>query len=233
MKYENIVEATFLERPNRFVARVRTEVDGETAAHVPNTGRCKEIFVPDTKVYLNRSNQTKRKYPYTLVSAYKGKELIHIHSAGANTIAEEALKEGRIKELQGATDIEREKTFLNSRFDFRFTLGEKTCYMEVKGVTLEVDGRAKFPDAPTERGVRHLEELIKAKEAGFAAYVLFVIQMKGVSSFAPNEERDPAFAAALKKAKKAGVGVLAYDCWVRPQEILLDAPIPIILEEEK
>ena len=144
------------------------EIDGkEEKVHVPNTGRCREIFVPGTRVYLSRSEKSGRKYPYTLYEAYKGDMLIHIDSAGANRLAEEALMKGRVKELIGAAEIVREKPYGSSRFDFRFQQDGKLCYMEVKGVTLEIDGVAKFPDAPTERGARHLAELQQAASEGF------------------------------------------------------------------
>lgn len=230
MHYEKIVEAEFLERENRFVALVRTEKEGEFRVHVPNTGRCKEIFQPHTKVWLAKSANAKRKYPYTLYAAYKGNTLIHIDSAAANTLAAEALSTGGIEPLETVTSIEREKTFGTSRFDFRFMEGDKVCYMEVKGVTLEEDGVAMFPDAPTPRGARHLRELTAAASQGLGAYVLFLIQMAGVEYFTPHVKRDPDFAAALREAAAGGVQVLAYDAVVTPEEIKLNKSIPIKLE---
>lgn len=228
MKYDHLQKGIFIERKNRFVADV--EIDGvKTGVHVPNTGRCKEIFVPGTVVYVNRSANPARKYAYTLCAVYKGERLIHIDSAAANRLAEEALKAGRVKGLEDVTEVEREKTYGTSRFDFRFRKGEQLCYMEIKGVTLENDGIAMFPDAPTERGARHLEELIQAKNEGYGAYVMFVIQMKGVTRFLPHQERDPAFTASLSKARAAGVTVMAYDTLVTPEEITLDQPVPVFL----
>ncbi|MEG1497253.1 MAG: DNA/RNA nuclease SfsA [Clostridiales bacterium] len=231
MKYENIIKAQFIDRPNRFVAEVKTEKYGEIKVHVPNTGRCKEIFQPGATVYLQLSKNIKRKYPYTLYSAYKGNELIHIDSAGANRLMEEALKAGKIRGLENISEIEREKPYGSSRFDFKFIKDGKTCFMEVKGVTLEIDGVAKFPDAPTPRGARHLKELGDAAAEGYGAYACFVIQMKGVDYFTPFVQRDPIFAAAVVNAAGRGVKLLAYDTIVSPEEITLDKEIPIKLED--
>ena len=232
MRYQHLEKAIFIERKNRFVAEV--ELKGEVvSAHVPNTGRCREIFVPGAEVYIDRSENPNRKYPYTLCAVYKGDMLVHIDSAGANRLCEEALKNGRIKGLEDITDVEREKTFANSRFDFRFRKDGKVCYMEVKGVTLENDGVAMFPDAPTERGARHLNELVRAKEEGYGAYVMFVIQMKGPHCFKPHVDRDPVFAESLAKAKKAGVTVMAYDTEVTLDRIALCDPVEVVLPEEE
>lgn len=228
MQYPNLEEGVFIERKNRFVAEI--EVNGtRTFAHVPNTGRCKEIFVPRAKIIVSRSLNPNRKYAYTLLMVYKKDMLIHIDSAGANRLTEEALAAKRIKGLEAVTDVKREQTFGRSRFDFRFQQGQKTCYMEVKGVTLEENGVAKFPDAPTERGARHLSELMDAAMAGYGAYVLFVIQMKGVTSFTPFQERDQRFTKNLVKASRAGVTVLAYDTVVTPENITLDRAVDIYL----
>lgn len=230
MRYEKFQEAEFLARPNRFVAVVRTKAGEELKVHVPNTGRCREIFVPHARVLLQRSSNPQRKYPYTLYAAYKGSRLIQVDSAAANKLVAEALQSGRIAQLLGATEVEREKTFASSRFDFRFKRSEKICYMEVKGVTLESHDIALFPDAPTPRGVRHLRELALAVREGYDAYVLFVMQMAGIRYFTPHAERDPAFASALKEASQAGVKILAYDAKVTPGEILLAKEVPVKLE---
>lgn len=225
-------EAVFIERKNRFVAEI--ELNGvRTFAHVPNTGRCKEIFVAGTKVYVSRSANENRKYAYTLCMAYKNDMLIHIDSAGANRLVEEAIAARIITELADVSEVEREKTYASSRFDFRFRKGKRICYMEVKGVTLETDGVAKFPDAPTERGARHLEELMAAKQAGFGAYVMFVVQMKGVRSFTPFVERDPLFGRRLVEAHQAGVEILAYDSIVTPGQITLDRAVKVELPKEE
>ncbi len=231
MRYEKIIEAEFIERLNRFVAVVKNESLGEFSVHVPNTGRCREILLPGTKVWLQQSENKGRKYPYSLYAAYKGDMLIHMDSAAANTLVEEALRSGTIDELTDIDDIAREKTFAKSRFDFRFLRGGRLCYMEVKGVTLEENGVAKFPDAPTERGSRHLRELAAAVDAGFGAYVIFAIQMAGVEYFTPNRERDPRFAEALAYAASKGVNIMAYDAAVTPGEIVLNKKIPVKLED--
>ncbi len=232
MRYRHLEKAVFLERKNRFVAEV--ELNGSpVAVHVPNTGRCRELFVPGAAAYVQRSENTARKYPYTLCAVEKGGMLVHIDSAGANRLAEEALQSGALRGLEDISAVEREKTFSKSRFDFRFQKGKQTCFMEVKGVTLEENGVAMFPDAPTERGARHLAELIKAKEEGYGAYALFVVQMKGPRLFRPHVERDPAFARNLVLAAKAGVIVMAYDTDVTVDEIRLSSEIPVLLQEEE
>lgn len=232
MQYPQLEAAIFIERKNRFVAEI--ELNGErTFAHVPNTGRCKEILLPGAKIFVNRAVNPNRKYAYTLCMVYKNEMLIHIDSAGANRLVEEALVAHKIKGLEDVTEVEREKTYANSRFDFRFRKGKKVCYMEVKGVTLEQAGVAKFPDAPTARGARHLLELTAAKAEGYGAYVLFVVQMKGVDSFTPFVERDRNFARQLAKADQAGVEVLAYDTMVTPMEITLDCAVKVRLPDEE
>ncbi len=229
MEYGNVAEAVFLERLNRFVARVLLG-GKETLVHVPNTGRCREIFVPGRRVFLTRSQNEKRKYAHTLTGAYKGETLINIDSAAANLVAAEALAARRLRGLEAAADPRRETVFGRSRFDLSFYLRDRRVFMEVKGVTLERDGRALFPDAPTERGARHLRELAEAKAAGYGACLLFILQMRGPTVFLPYEERDPAFAAALRQARKAGVAVLAYDTVVTPAGMVLGREIPVQIE---
>ena len=228
MRYHHLEKAVFRERKNRFVAEV--EKDGRPLlVHVPNTGRCRELFVSGAEVYIERSANSARKYPSSLVIVKKGDRLVHIDSAGANRLVEEGLKAGTIPGLEDVARVEREKTFGRSRFDFRFQKGDRICYMEVKGVTLEEDGVAKFPDAPTERGARHLRELVAAKKEGYGAYILFVIQMKGVKTFTPHRERDPLFFKELRAAYEQGVTVMACDTVVTPEWIRLDREIPMKL----
>ena len=228
MRYHHLEKAVFKERKNRFVAEV--EKDGQSLlVHVPNTGRCRELFVAGAEVYIERSANGARKYPYSLVIVKKGDQLVHIDPAGANLLVEEGLKSCTIPGLADVTHVEREKTFARSRFDFRFKKGERICYMEVKGVTLEENGIAMFPDAPTERGARHLRELVKVKEEGFGAYILFVVQMKGVHAFTPHKERDPRFYESLVAAYEGGVAVIVCDTVVTPEDIRLDREIPMIL----
>ena len=249
MRYGTIVPATFLERENRFVARVRIGSDagaggGEVRIHVKNTGRCRELLVPGAAVYLEDfdGRMGTRKMRYDLVTVEKrgggaapGTDaaiLVNIDSQAPNKAAEEALREGRV-ELPGLgrlTCVQREVRHEESRLDFRVTDEEgRTGWIEVKGVTLEQGGHATFPDAPTERGRKHLGTLCRILEEGDLAYVLFVIQMRPMLDFGPNEEHDPAFAAALREARDAGVRVLAYDCLVTPETMTLHGPVPVIL----
>jgi len=219
----------FIARPNRFVAQV--EINGkEHTVHVKNTGRCLELLVPGAKVLLEYHPDAKeqgRKTEYSLVAVYKGQLLINMDSQAPNAAAKEWLENGGFQREMGMKpeDIRREVAYGQSRFDLAFTLEGKPAFMEVKGVTLEKDGMALFPDAPTERGVKHLEELVLAVKEGFLAFVLFVIQMKGVHGFRPNEEMHMAFAEALIKAREAGVKVLAYDCDVGEDGFSIDRAV--------
>lgn len=230
MKYENIRKATFFSRPNRFIAEC--ELEGErVVAHVKNTGRCKELLVDGATVYLDEPNGRKRKTKYDLIAVEKLTEkgilLINMDSAAPNDATAEFLKGGGL--FPSSTSIRREFTVGKSRFDFRIEEGDKITYLEVKGVTLEDGGIASFPDAPTERGIKHLEELIELKEAGFGAVILFVIQMKGITAFRPNDLTHKAFGDALRRAKDAGVDVFAYDCIITPDSIKIDQPIEVKL----
>ena len=230
MKYENIRKATFFSRPNRFIAEC--ELEGErVVAHVKNTGRCKELLVDGATVYLDEPNGRKRKTKYDLIAVEKLTEkgilLINMDSAAPNDATAEFLKGGGL--FPSSTSIRREFTVGKSRFDFRIEEGDKITYLEVKGVTLEYGGIASFPDAPTERGVKHLEELIELKAAGFGAAILFVIQMKGINAFRPNDITHKAFGDALRRAEKAGVSIFAYDCTVTPDSITIDQPIEVKL----
>lgn len=247
MKYERVREAKFIERINRFVAAVELP-DGEvTRVHVKNTGRCKELLLPGSRVYLEdfEGRMGTRRMQYSLVAVEKavnqesGKEagletiLINMDSQAPNKVVQEALGEGRIT-LPGRTDepwpalthIRPERKYGDSRFDFYVEADARRGFIEVKGVTLEEDGHARFPDAPTERGVKHINELIEAHEEGYDAYILFVVQMKGVKDVAPNDVTHPQFGEALAKAAKAGVKILAYDCLVTPDSLAINHPIP-------
>lgn len=229
MKYERIIKGIFLSRPNRFIAKVN--IDGVTeTVHVKNTGRCKELLIPECTVYLCGSDNPLRKTRYDLVAVEKQKEngetlLINMDSQIPNFAAEEFLKKGNI--FSPSAVIKREVTYSNSRFDVFVTDGERKAFVEIKGVTLEKDGVAMFPDAPTLRGVKHMNELIKAKNEGYEAYILFVIQMKGVTLFTPNRETHPEFADALKEAETAGVKILAYDCIVTSETIKIDRKVKV------
>ena len=227
MKYGTVVPGRFLARPNRFIAHV--ELDGQTQiCHVKNTGRCRELLVPGAQVYLEDFGpDTKRKTRYDLIAVEKGSLLINMDSQAPNKTVEEFLRAGGLWE--SPTLVRPETKWGNSRFDFYLEQGERKAFLEVKGVTLEQEGLALFPDAPTQRGVKHLEELTAAAAAGFEAYVLFLIQMKGVHTFRPNWELHPQFGQALVQAAQAGVHVLAYDCRVTPSTMVLDAPVPVNL----
>ena len=233
MNYQHIKKGTFKERPNRFIALV--EIEGkEYTVHVKNTGRCKELLIPGVQVLLEYDPQAKekgRKTEYSLVAVYKGERLINMDSQAPNQAAWEWLRDGGLERETGirVEQICRETTYGQSRFDLSFTVHGQSAFMEVKGVTLEQDGIAMFPDAPTERGVKHLEELSQAVRDGFEAYVLFVIQMKGVTGFKPNDKTHKEFARVLKKAQKAGVKILAYDCRVREDGFVIDQKVPVNL----
>jgi sugar fermentation stimulation protein A len=226
---KKIISAEFIKRPNRFQAYVYIE-GKEIVVHVPNTGRNKEILVPGSTVILRQEDNPLRKTKYDLIAAYKGKKLINIDSQLPNKVVEEALREGRIEKLKNYALIEREKTFGNSRFDFKLSKdnGEE-YYLEVKGVTLEKDGNTMFPDAPTERGRKHLLELIEAKKSGRGAGVLFLIQMEDVKDFAPHDLMDKPFGEALRLAYSEGVDLFAYDCRLGEDYITLNDSIKIKL----
>ena len=226
MRYDHIREGRFLSRPNRFIAHV--EVDGKVeVCHVKNTGRCRELLIPGTTVWIDESDNPNRKTRFDLIAVDRGGMMVNMDSQAPNQMAAEALAEGKIEEIGEVDFLKREVKYENSRFDIYYQKGEKKGFIEVKGVTLEEDGIAKFPDAPTERGAKHLKELIKAKEEGFEAAVLFVIQMKGIGEFRPNEERDQNFTAALREAAAAGVKILAYDCGVQVGKVWIEDRIPV------
>jgi sugar fermentation stimulation protein A len=216
MVYPDICKGLFLERLNRFVAEV--EIGGEVqVCHVKNTGRCRELFLPGATVYLQRFEPGARKTQYDLISVRKGDRLINVDSQAPNKVFREWAEGGGF--LPGIERIRPEYSLLNSRFDFLIERDGRKALVEVKGVTLEEDGVALFPDAPTERGVKHLKELAECQQKGLDAYVVFVVQMKGVLYFTPNERTHPAFGQALRDARAAGVGVYAMDCGVAPDEI--------------
>ncbi|MGL5417425.1 MAG: DNA/RNA nuclease SfsA [Clostridium sp.] len=230
MKYiKEIIEAEFIDRPNRFNALVKIGEKSEVV-HVPNTGRCKEILRLGTKVLLRKEDSETRKTGYDLICAYKEGMLINIDSQIPNKVVLEALINKKIKGLEKYTDILKEKTFGKSRFDFKLAdeKGE-TYYLEVKGVTLEKDGFASFPDAPTDRGRKHLLELVDVKKQGMGAGVLFLIQMENMKEFTPNDENDPAFGEALRYAKENGVDIFVYSCIVTEKEITLDKEVKLKL----
>ncbi len=222
MRYEKILKAKFISRPNRFIAYCELEGE-EVVCHVKNTGRCKELLIPDATVILTdeRENKT-RKTPFDLISVYKGERLINMDSQAPNKVAEELMRR-----LYPEAKIRREVTYGQSRIDLYIENGEEKIFVEVKGVTLEVDGVAKFPDAPTERGIKHLRELERAVSEGYRAIVLFVIQMKGIEYFVPNWDTHPQFADALSEVSKNGVEVWAYDCQVQEGVVIADERVEV------
>lgn len=226
MQYAKVRRAVFLERPNRFIARCR--LDGEeVVAHVKNTGRCRELLVPGAIVLLEDCPKPGRKTRYSLVAVYKGSLLINMDSQAPNQAVAEALGRGL---LDFADGFAREKTFGASRFDFLLTKGGETAgYLEVKGVTLEEDGVAMFPDAPTERGVKHTEELEAVAAQGLFAGLLFLIQFSPCHYFTPNRGTHPAFADAVVRAAERGVAVLAYDTIVTEDSMTLREKVEVVL----
>lgn len=226
MKYENTEKGIFLDRPNRFIAHVEIHGSIETV-HVKNTGRCKELLVPGTEVILERSSNPARKTKYDLICVNKSGRWINMDSQVPNKAAEEWIEKGGL--FPEHVHIFREKVYGNSRFDLYVESERRKSYIEVKGVTLEEDNVVRFPDAPTQRGVKHVEELIHCMEDGYEAYLLFVIQMKGVTRFEPNWKTHRLFGEALVKAQQAGVRILAYDCQVKEDMIEIKDPVPVKL----
>ena len=228
MKYAHIVRGIFLERPNRFIAIVDIQGQRETV-HVKNTGRCRELLIPGTEVILEKSDNPARKTAYDLVCVYKGNRLINMDSQSPNKAAFEWVQSGSL--FPEKVQVKAEQVYGNSRFDLYVCSEKRKAFIEVKGVTLEENNTARFPDAPTARGVKHLEELIRCMEDGYEAYLLLVIQMKGISRFEPNWNIHREFGETLLKAEKAGVHILAYDCLVGPDHMEIQDPVPVYLEE--
>lgn len=226
MQYGKIHPARFLARPNRFVARVEMEQQ-EVICHVKNTGRCRELLVPGVTVWLEEGTNPNRKTAYDLIAVEKGDRLINMDSQAPNKVFEEWAGAGHFQ--SGLTKLRRETTYGSSRFDFYWESSEKRGFVEVKGVTLEEDGVVRFPDAPTLRGIKHLEELVAARQAGYEAAVCFVIQMEGVRWFSPNDATHPEFGQALRRAAGAGVDILALDCTVTPGTLTIRQPVPVRL----
>ncbi len=231
MRYERVVEGRFIRRLNRFVAEV--EVDGVLRnVHVKNTGRCRELFIEGVRVFLEPAKNPERKTAYSLVSLYKGEMVVNIDSQIPNKAAMIALKENPhlAKTVGNMTVIKPEVTYGKSRFDLYYEndRGERG-FIEVKGVTLEREGIALFPDAPTVRGTKHINELIDSVKEGYRSYILFVVQLSPVEFFTPNQETDPAFVKALMAARREGVGILCYDSIVTPDSIRLNHPVDIHL----
>ena len=225
MKYANMVPGTFLSRPNRFIAHV--QIGGQTeVVHVKNTGRCRELLPAGAQVWCQRSDNPARKTMYDLITVRKGERLINMDSQAPNLAAKEWLSSGGLGQVE---ELRAETVHGDSRFDFSFRKDGRQCFLEVKGVTLETNGVCAFPDAPTERGAKHLRGLTEAAKSGFGAYVLFVIQMADVKYLHPNDATDPGFGAALREAAAAGVQVLAVDCEVTVEGMRIRNPVPVRL----
>ena len=226
MFYANMVPGIFLSRPNRFIAYV--EIDGRTeTVHVKNTGRCRELLPPGARVWCQRSDNPARKTKYDLITVQKGDLLINMDSQAPNITAGEWLRAGGLGEIE---NLRRETVHGDSRFDLSFLKNGRQCFLEVKGVTLEKEGVCAFPDAPTERGAKHLRGLLRAAQEGYGAYVLFVIQMSPVRYLHPNDATDPGFGEALRRAAAGGVQVLAMDCIVTESTMDIRSPVPVVLE---
>ena len=226
MFYANMVPGIFLSRPNRFIAYV--EIDGRTeTVHVKNTGRCRELLPPGARVWCQRSDNPARKTKYDLITVQKGDLLINMDSQAPNITAGEWLRSGGLGEIE---NLRRETVHGDSRFDLSFLKNGRQCFLEVKGVTLEKEGVCAFPDAPTERGAKHLRGLLRAAQEGYGAYVLFVIQMSPVRYLHPNDATDPGFGEALRRAAAGGVQVLAMDCIVTESAMDIRSPVPVVLE---
>ena len=225
MHYGNMVEGRFLARPNRFIAHV--EIGGKTEiCHVKNTGRCRELLPTGARVWCQKYDNPNRKTAFDLISVEKGEWIINMDSQAPNKAAMEWLAGGGLGPIE---NLRAETTHGDSRYDFSFVQDGRPCFLEVKGVTLEENGICAFPDAPTDRGSKHLRGLTAALQEGYGAYVLFVIQMADVSFLHPNDQTDPAFGKALREAVAAGVRVLAVDCSVTPDSMTIGKAVEVRL----
>ena len=225
MRYENMVPGEFLSRPNRFIAHIKIGGSIEIC-HVKNTGRCRELLPEGAEVWCQKSSNPNRKTKYDLIAVSKGSRLINMDSQAPNAAAREWLECGGLGKIK---NLKAESFHQDSRFDFSFTLDGRSCFLEVKGVTLENDGVCAFPDAPTERGTKHLRGLTELARQGYGAYVLFVIQMADAVSLRPNDATDPTFGKALREAAAQGVQILAMDCAVTVDSMVIQKPVKVQL----
>ncbi|MGL6106036.1 DNA/RNA nuclease SfsA [Romboutsia sp.] len=233
MNYKTVVEAKFIERPNRFIAYCEVN-DSIEKVHVKNTGRCKELLIPNCTVYLEESDNPNRKTKFSLIAVQKGNRLINMDSQVPNKVVQEALinKTIILPDLEEEIIfIKPEKTYGNSRFDIYLETKNKKVFIEIKGVTLEENNIVLFPDAKTERGVKHVKELIEAKKEGYYCYVIFVVQMKDVLYFTPNKKMHKELAEILIEAEDNGVNILAYDSNITPSSIEINKKVEVILEK--
>lgn len=229
MKYKKISKGKFLDRPNRFIAHVEMQGRTETV-HVKNTGRCRELLIPGTEVVLEESQNPNRKTKFDLVCVKKGSRWINMDSQIPNKAAEEWIRSGGM--FPEKVCVKTEKKYGNSRFDLYVESEKRKAFIEVKGVTLEEQNVVRFPDAPTERGIKHVEELIRCMEEGYEAYLLFVIQMRGVKEFRPNWKMHPKFGEVLSLADRKGVKILAYDCLVTEDMMEILSPVQVNLKRD-
>lgn len=228
MIYKNIVQGKFLSRPNRFIAQV--EIQGEEhTVHVKNTGRCKELLTDNATVFLEKSDNQQRKTQYDLIGVIKGNRMINMDSQAPNIAFKEYLQQGLF--IENINVLRPEYKFSNSRIDFYVESQKRKILIEIKGVTLEDNNKVYFPDAPTQRGVKHINELISATKEGYEAYIVFVVQMEGVKSFSPNYTTQPEFGYALEEAQKQGVKILAFDCKVTENSMVVKEEVPVKLGE--
>ena len=226
MNYDNILKGKFISRPNRFIAHV--EINGKVeVCHVKNTGRCKELLTPSATVFVEKNNNPNRKTKFSLIGVIKGKRMINMDSQVTNKVVHEWILKGNL--ITEVTLIKPEQKYNNSRFDFYIETENRKIFIEVKGVTLESEGIVKFPDAPTERGVKHVKELCDCIKDGYEAYIIFVIQMKDVLHFEPNVETHKEFAEVLKEAAKNGVNIIAVDCEVKEDSINIRDYVKVII----
>ena len=225
MVYENMVPGFFLRRPNRFIAQVLIHGVEETV-HVKNSGRCRELLPEGALVWCQQWDNPTRKTKFDLISVRKGDRIINMDSQAPNKAAGEWLASGGLGALE---QLKAETVHGESRFDFSFVKDGKKCFLEVKGVTLEQDGVCAFPDAPPQRGARHLRHLAQAAREGYGAFELFVIQRADVAYLRPNDATDPDFGKALREAAAAGVQILAMDCCVSPERMELRSPVELRL----
>ena len=226
MRYDGVISGRFLERPNRFISYVETAVGTQTV-HVKNTGRCRELLVPGAEVYLAKGNNPNRKTAYDLIAVKKNGLLVNMDAQAPNQVfAEWVLQGGFLSDVKA---VRREYTYGESRLDFCLETERGLHLVEVKGVTLEDQGKARFPDAPTERGVKHIRELQRAVESGLDATLFFVVQMENMHSVSPNDVTHPAFGTALREAAAAGVHVCAWDCAVTPDSLSIRQQVPVLL----
>ena len=229
MKYNKIVEGIFLTRPNRFIAQVLIDGEEETV-HVKNTGRCKELLIPGARIILEDcSHNLNRKTKYSLIAVWKGEMLVNMDSQVPNKVVFDAIKDNKIKGYENLDFLKREVTYGNSRFDMYFEDKDEKGFIEVKGVTLENNGISMFPDAPTERGTKHVLEMIQAVKKGYKGVIFFLIQMKEIKEFRLNWKMDEKFSQAIKLASENGVDIIAYDSIVRDNDIYINKAVKIDL----